>query len=640
MKQALEHWKEAVGAALYFGFLAYFTPKAKELGWGMEGMMFCVVAGAVLIGLVYLLLKGIGQYIEDHREEVSSYKEYMGIGSSTPHVELAMIGDEHTDAELDAMLANNPYASAELFDDHRYTRLLPSVDDATDDEEETRLIDEPEDDLQAPGGKVAAIIGENPRRRLDLAENFQPDAGEPLATGVLCVAMPGGGKTVTIASFLEQYIKLFHLAVLAFDLEGDLTSIVHSGLCPRGMVAGPNDIPSMAYVVKHRVQLVVDLQQCRKPGEEFINYDLAGQLIARTVKELLNAQAAIKSAGQEPLPCLLALDETQLWTPQNPPSYLDGKTYKDLLDTLTIVATRGRKYGVVPFLAAQRIAKVHKDIIAGCETRIFGKTDLDVDIKRYREYVSPEVISDQGIRQLCKGRMVVCMGGRRLIVQFNDRKSKHTSHSPSLTGALNNPVSRIPADILAASAAASHPVEAMARPAPGPIAPYVPRHESTQGESLVPAKEPRTNGSRPFVAAQVHRGDGSRREADKTQHFTQELGPELQAAYDAYRPGMHHHMLARYLRTTPSIAGQLLKQLQKRGLIDADGNKTMISPLENQEYDRAVTVWHELEVKKCANVRDFAAAMKMGETKAWDLLSKLDRLGLIHWERRKKKEAI
>src|SRR5712692_5411964 len=170
MKQAVEHWKEAVGVALYFGFLAYFTPKAKELGWGMEGMMLCVVAGAVLIGLVYLMLKGIGQYIEDHREEVSSYKEYMGIGSSTPHVELAMPGDEHTDAELDAMLANNPYASAELFSDDKYTRLLPSVD--SDDDEETRLVEEMEDDMLAPGGKVAAIIGENPRRRLNLADNF------------------------------------------------------------------------------------------------------------------------------------------------------------------------------------------------------------------------------------------------------------------------------------------------------------------------------------------------------------------------------------------------------------------------------------------------------------------------------------
>ncbi len=157
------------------------------------------------------------------------------------------------------------------------------------------------------------------------------------------------------------------------------------------------------------------------------------------------------------------------------------------------------------------------------------------------------------------------------------------------------------------------------------------------------APKPHARQAQPGVATQAQVG-GSRREADKTQHFTKELGPELQAAYDGYRPGMRHHTLAGYLGTTPSVAGQLLKQLQVRGYIDAAGNKTMVSPQENQEdlreYDRAVAVWHELEEKQRANVRDFAVAMNLGETKAWELLSKLDRLGLIHWERRKKKGAV
>jgi hypothetical protein len=547
MKEALNHWKEAVGVALYFLFLAYFTPKAKELGWGIQGMMFCIVAGAVLIGLVYLLLKGIGQYIEDHREEVSSYKEYMGIGSSTPHVELAAIAGEYTNAELDALLADNPYASAELFSDDKYTRLLPSVD--TGDDEETRLVDEPEDDLQAPGGKVAAIIGENPRRRLDLADNFQPDAEAPLATGVFFVAMPGSGKTVAMALFLEQYIFLFRLACVIFCLEGDLRSIVQSGFCPRGMIAGPDDMPSMAYVVKHRVQLVVDLQQCRKPGEEFVNYELAGQLIASTVKELLNAQATIKAAGQQPLPCLLALDETQMWGPQNPPSYLKSDTYKDLLDTLIVVATRGRKYSVIPFLAAQRIARVHKDIIAGCETRILGKTDLHNDIACYREYVSKEVISDQGIRSLARGQMVVCMNGKRLIVQFKNRKSEHTSHSPHLTGALNNPVERIPSEILAASAAASRRVEAV---------------QSTPIPSYVPHSEPVTNGSlekatrQPLQFPREVRG---KRAAG--------LASELQAALEVYQPGMTYHDLGRAMGCSDTEARILWRELKQRGLLHA-----------------------------------------------------------------------
>jgi len=80
------------------------------------------------------------------------------------------------------------------------------------------------------------------------------------------------------------------------------------------------------------------------------------------------------------------------------------------------------------------------------------------------------------------------------------------------------------------------------------------------------------------------------------------LGPELQAAYDAYRPGMHHHTLARHLGITPSLAGQLLKQLQMRGLIDAAGNKKpeKIVPILPEarlraadiDLDEAVQAWN------------------------------------------------
>lgn len=563
MQEVVEHWKEGVGVLLYFTFLAVFTPKAEAMGWGYKGILFCVLSGGLLIFLLYLVVKFTLEYMASRREEIESFREYMGIGVHHEQVNLASIGtiEDHSVDELDAMLATNPYASPELFDDDKYTRLLPSVQ-ATDQVPIARSMD-PDDDLQPSkhlvreadldreieeamvtrSGRVAAIIGNNPRRRLHLAENFQPDANDPLATGVFFVAMPGSGKTVALASFLEQYIQRYRLAVVAFDIDGDLKSIVEDGLCPRGLIATPQTMPQMALVVKHRMQVVVDLQQCRRPGDAFINYELAGQLIAKTVKELMNAQAAISPADR--LPCLLALDETHIWAPQNPPSYLDPKTAKDLLDTLTVVATRGRKYGVVPFLAAQRIAKVHKDIIAGCETRILGKTDLDTDIKRYREYVSPEVISDQGIRSLGKGCMVVCMHGKRLIVQFNDRRSRHTSHTPDITQALGNEVSTIPPELLVAL---SRPVEA-ASPA------------STPGESLIrtTSVEHTTRQAIPFPRS------------SKVGHTTG-LAKELRAALDAYQPGMTYHDLGRVMNYSDAMARTVWQELKQRGLLHTTGS--------------------------------------------------------------------
>jgi hypothetical protein len=552
MKELLNRWKEGAGVLLYFGFLAYCTPKAEALGWGYQGLLFCVVTGALLVLLLYLVVKGIADYLSDHREEMTSFREYMGLGKAhSEQVASLGTGEDCSTDELDALLATNPYAVPELFDDDKYTRLLPIVEQA-DNDEDTRLVDDPEDAPGEEAQRVAAIIGENPRRRLRLADNYQPDANDPLATGVLLIAMPGAGKTAIMARFLEEYLFHFHLATVAFDLEGDLCSIVEHPSCPRGMVVGPENMPSMAYVVKHRIQLVVDLQQCRKPGEAFVNYELAGQVIARTVKALLNAQTAI--APHERLPVLLALDETHMWTPQNPPSYLESKTYKDLLDTLTVVATRGRKYGVVPFLAAQRIARVHKDIIAGCETRILGKTDLDTDIKRYREYVSPAVISDAGIRSLGRGQMVVCMHGKRLLVQFYNRQSTHRSHTPHLTGALNQPVERIPPDILAMSAAASRQTEAVAPPAP--VAPALPRQGEPSRKQVLPSRAAEDAPRQPLPFP---------RQLD-TPARTGQVN-DLQAALDVFQPGMTYRELGKALGWNDLKARAVWRELKQRGLL-------------------------------------------------------------------------
>jgi hypothetical protein len=533
MKEVLDHWKEGLGVLTYFGFLAYFTPKAEAAGWGYRGLLFCVMVGALLVFLLYIMVKYIAEYISDHREEVSSFREYMGIGTHPEQVSLAAIGtvDDHTADEIDAMLATNPYASAEVIDNDKYTRLLPTVsadDDYLSPRQGSCLTDEASGEEEDLG--QAAIIGENPRRRLLLADNFQPDANDPLATGVFVVGIPGSGKTVTLALFLEQYIKRFHLPAVVFDIVGDLKSIVDDGrICPRGLVATPDALPRMAQVVRYRMQVIVDLQQCRRPGEAFLNYELAGRLIAQTLKDLMNAQSAIDPDLR--LPCLIGLDETHIWAPQNPPSYLSPMTAKDLLDTLTVVATTGRKYGVVPLFAAQRIPKVHKDIIAGCETRLLGKADLDNDIKRYREYVSPEVISDRGIRQLSRGRMVVCMNGKQLIVQFYQRESRHISHTPGVTQALDQLAGKIPPELLAS----------ISRPL----------------ETVPPASLTQSPGLRPVT----------RTTTSPTGGFTTAIPAELRRARELYWPGMSHRDLARAMGIDSRTAIELMRQLKTRRLI-------------------------------------------------------------------------
>lgn len=328
---------------------------------------------------------------------------------------------------------------------------LSHLDALTDDEIDEGLAEimasSRHEEQQEAEGRVRFIYGSDPRRRLMMAENFQPDADAPLATGVAAFGLPGSGKTTTIVRFFEQYVEQFRLPFVAFDSQGDFKSLVESGLCPRGVIATPGNLPSMASVVKHRLQVVLDLSEWREQGRIEISYELAAQVIAASIRGLMAAQKAIPSHDR--IPCLVGLDEAQLWVPEGASGLISRETQQSIKSVVMALATTGRKLGVVPFVVGPRIAQIDKDAIAGIETRLFGKADLDNDIKRYREYIPVKEVSDQQIRQLGQGELIVSMNGQRLLVHFYNRATVHTSHTPRVSRALAQMTSALPVETLA-----------------------------------------------------------------------------------------------------------------------------------------------------------------------------------------------
>lgn len=540
MRELIEHWKEGAGVILYFGFLAFFTPKAEALGWGYQGILLCVLAGALLIFLLYMVLKLIADYIAEHRTEISEFKEYMGIGAAQQNIEAANLiaSDDYTDAEIDAMLATNPYASAEVVGE-KFTHLLPSVE-----------LEQEED--SAPETRPAAIIGENPRRRLIMAANFQPDANAPLKTGVVAFGCQGSGKTTAIVRFFEQYVERYRLPFVAFDSQGDFKSLVESGLCPRGIIATPENMPRMADVIQFGLQVVVDLSEWHEEGQVEMSYELAGRVIARSIRDLMAAQKAIAPGNR--FPCLVALDEVHLWMPQQAPSYLSPATAKTLLDAGLAVSTTGRKLGVVPFMATPRISKVNKDMIGSVETRIFGKADLDNDLKRYREYIPERVVSDDQIRAFEQGEMIVCMNGQRVYVQFYNRETPHTSHTPHITQGLERFAGNLPPEVLAY---VTRPVET----------PHTPERREIPVYEPPSAPERRTSGD---LVAVVQQAPAPVRMGTPARRVSLDNNPELKRAYEFYQQG---YTSSRRLAvpmgygTNHMKANDLLKQLRLLGLI-------------------------------------------------------------------------
>jgi len=496
---------------------------------------------------------------------------------------------------------------------------------------------------------MVVYAARDPRLALALAPQFRPDVDLVLREGIFACGCKGSGKTGVLARIIEQIMHIAEqidparrgIPGVVLDKEGDLLSLLE--VLPNGCIADQQHWYSAAEIIEQRLQVVVNLQAWLKDEER-------AAVIVSLVNDLIRY-----TSNQEPgkrLPCPVILDEAQYWLPQESVSYLSRETQRQLIDTFNILLSTGRKRGLTPFIFTQRIAQIDKSTIS-LGIQIFMRQIIDNDQKRCMDYIRSDVIEDKkNLATLSEGQGVVCLpGGVQLLIQFDERRSTHLSHAPTVERVLaysaqaaypsyHQPA--LPYQQPASSATRATLQEQIAWQ-PGPeVALYQPG--AAPGTARAFDGKSQGRQAQPHVATQAHMGNGSTREAERTPHFTKGLGPELQAAYAAYRPGMHHHTLARYLRTTPSLAGQLLKQLQTRGLIDAAGNKTVTSTQASQEdlkeYDRAVAIWHELEGKQRANVRDFAVAMEMGETKAWELLSKLDQLGVIHWERRKKKEEV
>lgn len=390
---------------------------------------------------------------------------------------------------------------------------------------------------QRAAGLVPLLICANERRRLHMAPNFQPDANDVVKTGLVAFGIPGSGKTSVLVRCLEQLVTRFNLPCVIFDSQGDFLSLVEDGVFTRGWIAVPGRVPSPQTVIAQGLQVVFDLSEWHKPGAEGMDKEMAGTMMQKYINALMAVQKAIEPAKRRT--CPVVIDEVHLWVPQGrTPGGMTPATAATVYNAVMAIATTGRKLGLPPLVAGQRIATIHNDVIGNIGIRLFGLADLDNDLKRYREYFSEEVATDAQIRAFHAGEMIVCMSGKKVHVQFLNRESRHESHTPSVTTGL--------------------------------------------------------------------------------EQFKHRLSPEVLAAL---------------------VQGQEVSE-EEEGVVDFDEEE----PIEELQpkpqvgkYDQAIKTWRDLESKQMANVRDFAAAMGLGETKAYSLLCEMDRLGLIEWERRKKK---
>lgn len=266
--------------------------------------------------------------------------------------------------------------------------------------------------------------------------HIHPDVLFSSGGSILGCGVQGSGKTSIMVRILEQAAR-FHIPMCVWDLEGDLISSV--GEMPRGVIGSRTDCPSARDIVKLGLQCVFDLSTWG------ISMDVKGDFVSRMVNTLYNVVDALPPSQRTPI--ILGLDECALWLPQRRGEVFSAEIYKALAESWHLVATTGRKRGLVPVLFAQKISEVNKMVLSP-GTTILGRQTVHVDQKRYLDYVERrdgDAFCYMTDRQLCQyfsslqpGTAIVKLAnGEQRVVKFYQRASQHISHTPTTQAALN-----------------------------------------------------------------------------------------------------------------------------------------------------------------------------------------------------------
>lgn len=255
---------------------------------------------------------------------------------------------------------------------------------------------------------------------------FPPDL--LIGSGVAVFGVPGAGKTNVGALLLEQFGK-FYLPMAVFDIEHEYVSLASH--LPRCIVATPDNCPSGRDILDYGLQVVYDLQEWEPES--------AAHLICSTIDDMM--QWSEQRPTSDRVPAIVFVDEASYWVPERNGSHLEKETFKLLRDTFSQLGSRGRKRGLTPIVLNQRISTLSKSILGYVQCYILMKQSLDVDLKRYLEYVHSNLADREmkdRIAHFGKGRAIVKLpNGRQANTVFHQRQSQHVSHTPVAQAAIN-----------------------------------------------------------------------------------------------------------------------------------------------------------------------------------------------------------
>lgn len=281
-------------------------------------------------------------------------------------------------------------------------------------------------------------------RVLATGQRFDPHFNEVVGKGFIATSVQGSGKSQLCGLIIEQSGKC-GVPAMVLDHKGEYKAIKELSFT-NVYIAGAessdgrdfiltkdNALELVELMMIHRYQVVVDL-----PSYGIDSWINKAEIVAAIGHALMTYAGKQRQLKQVILPCLVLLDEAQLYLPQDqtllPPEATENKgILSDLKNAYFALVSNGRSNGYTMFFATQALTYIAKWAIKSCQIQSYGRQTEKNALDMCEKIIESTIATREDLYRLSPGVGVVYgFTQDPMIIQFDKKQSRDESETPKI----------------------------------------------------------------------------------------------------------------------------------------------------------------------------------------------------------------
>ncbi len=233
----------------------------------------------------------------------------------------------------------------------------------------------------------------------------------------------GAGKSKTLRRLIEQAHSYTTIVIL--DIEGEFKNLTElmGAVSVKAAETATDGLTALAVRIRqHRIPLHLDLT------------DLEPDIrIAKASAFLAGLIACPREMWKNTV--MVVIDEAHVLAPQVAASARDAEMRRLGVATLTDLCSRGRKRGICPVIATQRLAKLSSSVVSELQNVLIGQNVFDRDIARAADILGYSNDKASLLRNLTPGQFIAlgpALSRRPTRVQIAETMTEHLGAAPEL----------------------------------------------------------------------------------------------------------------------------------------------------------------------------------------------------------------